>query len=137
MGDNSIQEVRVNSGDYVDSIEVIYDNRVIAPTKPGDQNSAAGRHGGDGGSITSILRLEEGEYITRIGGRYGIYVDSLYFETNLGQTVITGSDGGALDFLYTVSEGSEIQGVFGLADEYVNAIGVIVRSTHNDVVCND
>ncbi len=72
-----VTEVRVYSGQFIDSIQVIYidqTNRVVAGSK----------HGGSGGNL-SVLKLAPDEYITTVGGKYGSYVDSLFMKTNKGQ----------------------------------------------------
>ena len=79
------------------------------------------------GDLT-VLTLAADEYITVIGGRYGRVVDSLFIKTNKGQAKRWGGDGGNVDFFYSVPPGRSISGFFGLAERYVNAIGVITRT---------
>jgi hypothetical protein len=136
IGSNTIQEVRIHSGNYIDSIEVIYSNRQIDTTVPSNQNSQGGKHGGEGGNL-SILRLQPDEYITKVGGRHGSFIDSLYFETSAGQTLVAGAEGGELNFLFETAQNSQIQGFFGQAGMYIDAIGVIFRSDNVTVTCND
>ena len=119
-GGRRITEVRVYSGEFVDSIQIIYTNQV-------NQVIVGSKHGGPGGNL-SVLKLSPNEYITTVGGKYGWYVDSLFMKTNKGQVKKWGGAGGNVDFFYSVPPGTHIHGFFGRAGKYVDSIGVIMNT---------
>ncbi len=113
-----ILEVRVRSGDYIDSLQLIYalpDGRTITGT----------RHGGGGGR-PGAFQLDRDEYITGISGRHGLYIDSIRFHTNKRTSQVFGGRGGQRDFSITVPAGNQAAGFTGGAGEYLDAIGLIV-----------
>jgi hypothetical protein len=109
---NNIAELRVRSGAYIDSIQVVY----ITPRQ-------SVQHGGNGGTL-SVFRLEPDEYITVLGGKYGDYVDSLYIQTSKGRNQRWGGSGGNAQFIYRAPKGSWIGGFLGRSGNYLDAIGV-------------
>ena len=69
-----VVEVQVHSGEYVDSVQLVYmlsDGRTVM----GPQ------HGGPGGQL-SVFHLDADEYLTGASGRAGAYIDSIQFQTN-------------------------------------------------------
>ncbi len=111
-----IVEVRVHAGEYVDSVQMIYN-------LPNGRPLEAAKHGGGGGHATSF-RLEPGEYIVGISGRCGTYVDSLRIHTNRRTSQLFGGGGGDREFRIEVPEGNQATGFTGRAGEYVDAIGL-------------
>lgn len=52
------------------------------------------KHGGNSGKLTTII-LQADEFITKIGGRSGAYIDNLTFTTNKGKFYSVGGTGGS------------------------------------------
>lgn len=103
----------IRHGDYIDAIQTTWstvDGRRITGE----------RHGGNGGTETVISFLD-GEYINRIEGRSGAYVDQLTFYTNLGNKYGPyGGNGGTPFRLTNLCVG----GFLGKSGDYLDAIGV-------------
>jgi Jacalin-like lectin domain len=74
--DATLVSIRVRAGEYIDAIQFCY-------TRNG-QSFNAPPHGGNGGSEYEFV-LNSGEYITRVEGRAGAYIDQLRFITNKGK----------------------------------------------------
>ena len=113
-------EVRIRSGIFIDAIQTVYENAV-------GQKITSPRHGGTGGKL-SVFKLAPGEYITRISGKYGRFIDSLLIETNKGRAQGFGGTGGAGNYTYKVPPGSRIHGFFGRSGKFLDAIGVIIKT---------
>lgn len=112
-----IAEIRVQEGEYIDSVQVVYqlpDGRSLVE---------AAKHGGGGGH-TATFRLEPGEYITGLSGRCGTYVDSLRIHTNRRTSQLFGGRGGDREFRIDVPQGNQAAGFMGRSGEYVDAIGL-------------
>lgn len=78
-----LRRVRVRCGKYVDAIQLFWDNR------DGTQ------HGGNGGGVHEFT-LQNGEYINRVSGRSGGFVDQITFHTTNGRSFGPyGGDGGS------------------------------------------
>ena len=116
-----IVEVRVQAGDFVDSVQMIYRLTDGRPLE-------AARHGGDGGR-TEIFRLERGEYIVGLSVRCGDYVDSLRIHTNRRTSQLFGGSGGDRDFRIDVPEGNQATGFLGRSGMYIDAIGLTYGRT--------
>jgi jacalin-like lectin domain-containing protein len=117
----SIVEVRVWAGDYVDSVQMIYN-------LPNGRSLEAVRHGGDGGRAASF-RLEQGEYIVGLSGRCGTYVDSLRIHTNTRTSQLFGGSGGDRDLQIDVPDGNQATGFVGRSGTYLDAIGLTYART--------
>ena len=115
-----VKEVKIYSGAFIDSIQVIYTDQV-------NQIIAGKKRGGSGGNL-SVLKLAPDEYITTVGGKYGRFVDSLFIKTNKGQVKQWGGSGGTIDFVYRVPPGTSIYGFFGRAGKYVDSLGIIMKT---------
>lgn len=113
-------EVRIRSGVFIDAIQTVYENSA-------GQKYTSPLHGGSGGTL-SVFKLAPGEYITRISGKYGWYIDSLLIETNKGHAKGWGGTGGAANYTYTAPPGSSIHGFFGRSGKYLDAVGVILKN---------
>ncbi|MBZ5661384.1 MAG: hypothetical protein LAO08_13345 [Acidobacteriia bacterium] len=113
-----IVEVRIHSGEYVDSIQMIY-------SMPDGRPLEAARHGGEGGRSVSF-RLDQGEYIVGLSGRCGTYVDSLRIHTNKRTSELFGGRGGDREFRVDVPDPDHNQatGFFGRSGEYLDSIGL-------------
>jgi len=115
-GPSRVLEVRVFSGDEVDSVQMIYglpDGRMLEGP----------RHGGPGGRL-NVFRLDPDEYITGISGRCGIYVDSIRIHTNKRTSPLFGGGGGSQDYRIDVERGSRAVGFIGRSGEFVDAVGL-------------
>ncbi|THU90298.1 mannose-binding lectin [Dendrothele bispora CBS 962.96] len=72
----TLQEIRVWSGEYVNAIELKYNFR--------GNTFTTGRYGGQGG-ILNTFELAAGEFVVKIEGHAGWYIDHLRFTTNTGR----------------------------------------------------
>jgi hypothetical protein len=114
--DARVVEVQVHSGDFVDSVQLVYmlrDGRTV--TGP--------RHGGPDGRL-SVFHLEADEYLVGISGRAGDYIDSLEFQTNKRTSPTFGGRGGKREFRVGVPANTLVTGFAGRAGEYLDAIGL-------------
>ncbi|MDP1772167.1 MAG: jacalin-like lectin [Methylobacter sp.] len=71
-----ITQINIWSGSEVDAIQAVW-------SKQGGGTLTGTKHGGDGGSLSTI-KLASGEYIVRVDGRSGSRTDQLTFTSNLG-----------------------------------------------------
>jgi hypothetical protein len=111
-----ISEIRVFSGDAVDSVQMAYE-------LPDGSSSTGPRHGGGGGQM-NVFRLDSDEYVVGISGRFGEYVDSLRIHTNKRTSPMYGGNGGSQDYRIDVERGSQAIGFLGRAGDYIDAIGL-------------
>ncbi len=112
--------VIVRSGAYVDSLQ-------MAVRLTTGNIKLLNKHGGNGGA-QSVFRLNNGEYITSMWGRYGSYVDSIQFGTSTGRSSPKyGGNGGCGNFYYSAPAGYEIAGFYGRSGAYIDAIGVVLK----------
>ncbi len=114
-----VVEVRIHSGSYIDSIQMIYnipDGRVLE----------ADRHGGNGGR-PARFQLAPGEYIVGISGRCGTYVDSVRIHTNRRTSRLFGGNGGDREYRINIPEGNQVAGFVGRSGNYLDAIGLIYQ----------
>lgn len=111
-----ILEIRVRSGDYVDSVQMVYALR--------DGRSVEGpRRGGAGGNL-NVFRLDADEYVVGISGRTGKYIDSICFRTNKRTSPVFGGRGGDRDYNVDVPAGNQAVGFAGRAGQYLDAVGL-------------
>jgi len=111
-----IVEVRIRSGEMVDSVQVVY-GLINGRTVLGPQ------HGGSGGGLNSF-RLDIDEHIIGLAGRYGRNLDSLRIITNKRTSQTFGGRGGTSDFRIDVPSGYLVIGFAGRSGVYVDAIGL-------------
>ena len=111
-----VLEVRVRSGGYVDSVQMVYALR--------DGRTVEGpRRGGTGGSL-NVFQLNADEYIVGISGRTGKYIDSISFRTNKRTSPIFGGKGGDREYHIDIPAGNQAVGLTGRAGQYLDAIGL-------------
>jgi len=115
--DARVVEVRIRSGEMVDSVQMVYGLR--------DGRTVMGpRHGGPGGGLNSF-RLDPDEYIIGLSGRHGKYLDSLRIITNKRTSPAYGGRGGSGDYRVDVPPGNQAIGFTGRTGQYVDAIGLV------------
>lgn len=93
-------------------LQVTYANGVLGPV-----------NGRDSWSIpiaTAYIRLDDGEFITNVSGRFGSLVDGLTFTTNKATYGPYGGTGGS-----QFSQNSQIYGVYGVTRPGDNALTAI------------
>jgi hypothetical protein len=111
-----ISEVRVRSGNNIDSIQAVY-------TLPDGSLLEGPLHGGRGGS-NGVFRLDPDEYITGFSGRSGLYIDSLIIQTNKRRSQVFGGSGGSRVFSIAVPAGNRAIGFAGRSGDYLDSIGL-------------
>lgn len=110
-------EIRIRSGWYIDALQIVYKTKQTNTLRNGP------RHGGDGGTL-KVFKLNNGEYITKIGGTYDKYVTSLWVFTSKGRQMEWGDKSrGKADFFYTAPSGFMIYQFWGRSGKFVDAIG--------------
>ena len=119
-GGRQLIEVRIRSGAFIDAIQTVYVDAI-------GQKFVSQRYGGGGGNL-DIFKLAPGEYITRISGKYGSFVDSLLIQTNKGRAKGWGGSGGSANYTYTAPPGSRIHGFFGRSGKFIDSVGVILKT---------
>ncbi|HYK88700.1 MAG TPA: jacalin-like lectin [Acidobacteriota bacterium] len=116
----SIAEVRIQSGDRVDGIQMIY----LLP----DGSLLEGAPHGRMSRNYRTFRLDSDEYITGISGRYGDTVDSLQILTNKRTSQLFGGRGGDRDYRIAVPAGHQVTGFTGRSGDSIDAIGTVYSS---------
>ena len=119
-GGRQLIEVRIRSGAFIDAIQTVYVDAI-------GQKYESKRYGGGGGNL-DVFKLQPGEYITRISGKYGSFVDSLLIQTNKGRAKGWGGTGGSANYTYTAPPGSSIHGFFGRSGRFIDSVGVILKT---------
>jgi len=111
-----IVEVRVEAGEFVDAVQLVY-------AFPDGRPTEAARHGGVGGRGGSF-RLEPGEYIVGIAGRCGKFVDSVRILTNRRMSPPFGGNGGEREYRIEVPDGNQAVGFIGRSGQFIDALGL-------------
>jgi len=111
-----VSSIQLRSGKYIDAISVTYRSN-----STGD--SWNDYHGGGGGGQSQTLTLQPGQFITRVNGRAGKYVDQLRITISDGRSVGGGGNGGGA-FDWSVPSGSVVLGFYGRSGKYLDQIGV-------------
>jgi len=91
-----------------------------------------GRWVGGGGDKQSTFTLRNGEYITKIYGRSGKFVDSFNLTTNQNRRQHWGGSGGSRKYVFKSTRNEPIIGIWGREGALIDAIGVI-RFTNKQV----
>jgi hypothetical protein len=111
-----ISEVRIRSGDMVNSIQAIY-------TLLDDSLMEGPVHGGDDGSL-GVFSLASDEYLTGLFGQSGPSINSISIRTNKRTSQVFGGIGGNAIFDVNVPVGKETIGFEGRASNVLDAIGL-------------
>jgi hypothetical protein len=114
-----VVEVRIRSGSLVDAVQMLLQDH------NGNQYELA-RHGGGGGD-PQTFRLQPGQFVTGIYGRYGRYVDHIHIVTNLGEIGDGGGTGGGSNYSYEAPPGYQIVGFYGRSGSLIDAIGIVYQ----------
>ena len=125
-----ISEIKIAGGAVVDSIQIIYDG-----------NQPAKKHGGNGGSLKT-LKLQEGEYITEISGKFGNYryrgpdtLCTVTITTNLNNTISGGNAQFCSDltpFYYSAEKNRQIFAISGNHSVYMGKLWVGMYALINE-----
>ncbi len=118
-----IAEIRVLSGWYVDSIQLVY----VDATGKWTTMEPVGGAGVHVAEREDRFLFEPDEYLVGISGHSGDYVDHISFHTNKRVSDAFGGHGGENAFSFMADAGSQIVGFYGRADWYLDAIGVLVK----------
>jgi hypothetical protein len=105
----------IKSGKYVDSIEAWY-------LDPNGNFHYGGKAGGNGGYGRNMF-INQGQPLTQAGGYSGSYIDRLSLSTVTQGTWFGGDGGNPFGPAEFEPLGKTIQGFFGRAGSYIDAIG--------------
>ena len=114
-----LREIHVNAGLFVDGLQFVYQEAGGALVEMA--------HLGGRGGLHHTITLDADEYLVGVSGRCGRYIDSIRFHTNKRTTDSYGGHGGEDEYRYEAATGSEVAGLVGRADWFVDQLGVIVR----------
>jgi predicted flap endonuclease-1-like 5' DNA nuclease len=114
-----LKAVHVFAERYVDAVQFVYSDAA------GNQGELP-QIGGLGGKHFAFI-LDDDEYLTGISGLYDWYIDCIQFHTNKRVSERYGEPNAGQEFHYTAPDGYEIFGLFGRANWYVDALGVLAR----------
>lgn len=115
----ALRQIHIRYGDYINAIGVSYE-------MPDLTTHDLPIRGGKEGKLARC-DLRRGEYVTRISGRYGKYVDSLVIHTNLRPPRRYGGSGGTVAFQYDTPPGFEVCGFGGKSGDNLHSIGPMLR----------
>jgi Jacalin-like lectin domain len=119
-----IVEVRIGFEEVIDSLQpFVY----IDPNNP---LVGLAKYGGRGGTIKPLY-VPLGEYIESVDVRYGEYINHLTFKIAGGgvpRFVSFGGGGGDHDATFRAERLEEICGFHGKAGDYIDSIGVYIRT---------
>ncbi|MCG8351931.1 MAG: hypothetical protein MI924_29545 [Chloroflexales bacterium] len=114
-----LKAIHVFAERYIDSIQFVY---VDTAGHQGDLPKVGGL-----GGKHAVFILDDDEYLTGISGLYDWYIDCVQFHTNKRVSERYGEPNAKQEFQYTAPGGYEIFGLFGRANWYVDALGVLAR----------
>ncbi len=117
FGGARVFEVHIYSGEFVDSLQMIY-------LLPDGRTQPSSRRGGSGGR-QNIFRLDSDEYIVGLSGRYGNYIDSIRIHTNKRVSPLYGGAGGSQEYRINVAPGNHAVGFAGRAGNHLDAVGLL------------
>jgi len=135
----SITKVQIWWGQYIDAIQVFYDN-------PANNTWTPRKHAGTSNNVNLFtLELMPGEYITGATGTYGSWLNSLSLKTNMRTATSVGQDpnaSGVLSFTANAQDGLALHYLSGSAGYYMNTLefhwrDVIVSQELVDMVYKD
>ena len=111
----NIRELRIWSGVTIEAVQIMHscEGEIFECPKRGQSTSGF-----------SIVKLEPGEFITEISGRYSGYIDQLEIRTNKNIVKRFGSAKGLHDFHYQAPDNYQIAGLWGRAGRLIDALGV-------------
>jgi hypothetical protein len=112
-----VVEVRIASGNYIDSVQLVY-------ALPDGRRTTGTLRGGPGGTVNTF-RLDNDEYVTGFSGHFGQYIDSLRIQTNRRTSPFYGGSGGREEFRIDVPQGNQAIGLIGRSGRYLDALGLI------------
>ena len=114
-----VDSVTICSSDALNSVQMNYINL-------NNQQYSSIKRGGTGGSCYTF-NIISGDYITKISGRYGDFVDYIQIQTYYGHSYEWGGDGGH-PFTYEAPINTQIIGFHGRSGgRYIESIGVYYR----------
>jgi hypothetical protein len=121
---SKLVSINVSSASWIDRIELGYDT--------GGPGPVFVHCGGTGGHPNRPLLLGRGEFIVRVKGRYGNYIDYLYVQTDGPQGMKFRDFGNPKStapgqFDYIAPAGTAIADFYIRAETYIDAVGVILR----------
>jgi hypothetical protein len=114
-----IIQIITYAGDWINSIQFEWAGR------QGQVWGGNGQNGGTGGTLNSV-QFQPGEYIKRLYGSYGEYVNCIFIQTNLSAYTLGGKRGGR-EFDYMAFPNQKIVGLWGCAGAYLDAVGVLIE----------
>jgi len=115
-----ISALQLRSGGEVDQLITSYEEGVK------DGNAWTTRHGGDGGNLSVQLPLVEGQFVTRIAGRFGHRVDKLEFKLSNGGRTLEGGGGDGTAFEWVASDADIVLGFSGRSSRRLENIQPVV-----------
>jgi hypothetical protein len=110
-----VSALQLRTSSYVEKLHVVYQG--AAGTFEAD-------HGGDAGTLTSVLTLLPGQFVTKIAGHSGTRVDNLQITVSDGRSVGGGGGAGG-PFEWTVPKGSFVLGFAGRSGGNLDQIRVV------------
>ncbi|GBB98214.1 hypothetical protein RclHR1_03170010 [Rhizophagus clarus] len=123
--DIHVEKIKITYGEVVDSLQFSY--RVT--TDIGIHHIEGNKHGGEGGNVKVTISFAPEEFITNLSGKYGAYIDSLYFQTFIPSRQETKNygpygGGGGKEFNIRFRDDEVLACILGKCDSLLNAIGV-------------
>ena len=110
--------INISAGGVVDSIQGVFS------TTAG--SSVTGPKYGGGGGTPQVIKLDQGDVIVRVEGRYGDSLDQVeFFTANGAHYGPYGGDGGKP---FTIS-GVKVGGFFGRAGDQIDQFGIFTLFT--------
>jgi hypothetical protein len=110
-----VASVQLAGGDLLDSITINY---------TGLRTSWSERHGGGGGDLRDVLYVDNGAYISGVGGQSGGSVDQLAVTLSNGRHTAAGGWGGNA-FSWTAATNEAMIGFRGRSGDLVDQIQVV------------